>query len=280
VNELIKFDVVLDTEVKSFNCTLFEYKDKPVLLTYQVAYLLNIDSDSVTYNFNSHIDEFEEDDDYFKLEGDTLRDFKGYIKNVTVHGSGHDTGFARLVENINRISKLYLWTEEGVSNHAKISNSKNAWKIFKVIKKVYFKVRDGNQISVLQKQLSEVYTMVNNLSNSFNSLAIVVKEQKPKVDAFNMFMSTGNYLSMEEVAKAISDKFGNGKIMGKNNLLQYLRTKQVLTKTNLPYQRFIDSKLFGVHIKTYDNGQKYSQVAVSSNGMLAIISSLKKDNFI
>jgi len=276
VNELIKFDVVLDSEVKSFSCTLLEYKDKPVLMSQQLATILGVEHKTIRNNFNNHIDEFEEDEDFFKLEGEELAEFKNYIKNVTL-SPAHTMG---AVENINNYSKLYLWTEEGVSNHAKISNSKNAWKIFKVIKKVYFKVRDGNQISVLQKQLSEVYTMVNNLSNSFNSLAIVVKEQKPKVDAFNMFMSTGNYLSMEEVAKAISDKFGNGKIMGKNNLLQYLRTKQVLTKTNLPYQRFIDSKLFGVHIKTYDNGQKYSQVAVSSNGMLAIISSLKKDNFI
>lgn len=283
MNELIKFDVTIDSEIKSFSCPLLEYKDKPVLISTQLAYILDIEHKTIRNNFNNNIDEFEEDEDFFRLEGEELAEFKKYIKNITFPNDAQGID----VDSLNKINKLYLWTEEGVSNHAKISNSKNAWKIFKVIKKVYFKTRDSNQISVLRNQLSDVMTNLNTmassiitLTSSVNDLTVIVTNQKPKVDAYELFLTTHNYLDIEAVAKSISDKYGKGKIIGKNNLLKYLRAKGVLTKTNLPMQKYIDNRMFGVYVKTYDYGRKYSQAVVSSDGMIAIINSLKKDKFI
>ena len=139
---------------------LLEYKDKPILLSHQLAYLLGIDSNSINYNYNSHIDEFEENEDFFKLESEDLQSFKKYLKDVTFD----DVVMTRFVESMIRINKLYLWTEEGVANHAKISNSKNAWKIFKVIKKYYFKNKNSNQLVTLQNQLSSLVQTVTDLT--------------------------------------------------------------------------------------------------------------------
>jgi phage antirepressor YoqD-like protein len=82
------------------------------------------------------------------------------------------------------------------------------------------------------------------------------------------------------LSKAISNKSGNGKIIGKYTLLSYLRKKGVLTKTNLPKQDYINRKLFAVRINTYTNGQQYSQALVTPIGFQTIIHNLKKDNLL
>lgn len=274
MNELIKFDVELDSEIKSVSVPLIEYKERPILLSYQLANLFGIEPKSINSNFNNNISEFDMDDDYYVLESTELQNFKNYLKNMSTDSSQ----FSSIVDNVNKASRLYLWTEEGVANHAKISNSKNAWKIFKVIKKYYFKNKNENQIVVLRNQLSSVMQNMITLSDSVNTLTNVVKSHQPIVVAYNQFMSSQNYLDIEAVAKSISDI--HNKVIGKNTLLDYLRKKQIFTKSNLPYQQYINNKLFSVHVKVYDDGQKYSTAVVTSRGIAAIIKSLKNDKLL
>ncbi len=132
----------------------------------------------------------------------------------------------------------------------------------------------NSKLNTQSEALIQVSNQMAVMTNQLQILDTTVKNQKPMVDAFRDFLSANNYLDIEAVVKAISVKYGK---IGKNELLKYLRKKQVFTKTNLPYQQYINQKLFDVYIKTYANGQNYSQAVVSPRGLLAIIHSLKRD---
>lgn len=115
------------------------------------------------------------------------------------------------------------------------------------------------------------------LTTEVNQIKSIVIEQQPKVAMYNQFMSSTNSMSIEEVAKSIS----NGKIVGRNRLFEYLRNKKVFNNNNYPYQKYINSKLFEVVIKTYTDSQNrihsYSQVKATPRGVTAIVTSLKAD---
>jgi hypothetical protein len=192
MNELIKFEVEVDSEIKSVSVPLIEYKGVPVVFSGQLATLFEVDPKTITNNFNKNITEFTENEDYFALEYEELSDFKNYIQNSNLDRAPGTCS----VDNLSRISKLYLWTEEGVANHAKISNSKNAWKIFKVIKKYYFKNKNSNQLMTLQNQLSSLVQTVGDLTKNVSDLTVLVTNQRPKVLEYDRFLSTNNFYDM------------------------------------------------------------------------------------
>ena len=76
-----------------------------------------------------------------------------------------------------------------------------------------------------------------------------VLELKPKADFFDAVANSKTAVSLGDVAKVLGIKG-----LGRNNLFELLRTKGVLNKDNIPYQRFIDNGYFRVIEQKYTKG--------------------------
>lgn len=90
----------------------------------------------------------------------------------------------------------------------------------------------------------------------------MIEEMKPKAEKFDLLMDSSNYQTMEQAAKPIN--------IGRNNLFKLLREKKILTKSNLPYQQYIDLGYFVVkeNPTVINNGsQLYSQTYVTAKGI-------------
>ena len=75
----------------------------------------------------------------------------------------------------------------------------------------------------------------------------VIEEQKPKVEFYNDVADSNGAHTMDEVAKILS-YYG----LGRNRLFEFLRNKKVFNMNNIPYQKYMDMKLFKVVERSYN----------------------------
>lgn len=64
-------------------------------------------------------------------------------------------------------------------------------------------------------------------------------EQQPKVEMFDLAMSSKDLIDMQEVAKSIGFEY-----LGRNKIFDILREKGILDSRNYPYQRYVNEKYF------------------------------------
>lgn len=78
-------------------------------------------------------------------------------------------------------------------------------------------------------------------NNQLSSKQLMIDAMKPKVEFFDQVASSKDAVEMGKVAKVL-----NIPGFGRNKLFDFLRSKGVLMKDNLPYQRYCDSRHFRV----------------------------------
>ena len=87
------------------NIIPIEFKNQRILTTKQLAEQFGTNEQNISKNFTRNSERFAEGKHYFKLEGEELKQFKGYVLND---------------ESLKFVSVLYLWTDRGAARHAKI----------------------------------------------------------------------------------------------------------------------------------------------------------------
>jgi hypothetical protein len=120
-----------------------EFKNKRIITTKLLAEQFETNEQNISRNFTRNQDRFIEGKHYFKLEGNELKNFKGYVLND---------------DTLKYASILYLWTEKGVARHAKMLETDEAWKVYEDLEDTYFKVKD-NQLQLsgdMSKQIAEI----------------------------------------------------------------------------------------------------------------------------
>lgn len=75
-------------------------------------------------------------------------------------------------------------------------------------------------------------------------LAAQVEKEKPMVAFYHKVAATDDTLSLNETAKILG--------IGRNKMMIQMRGDGILTAKNLPYQRYLDAKLFEVALKSID----------------------------
>lgn len=110
--------------------TVIEYQAKRVLTTQQLAAVYETDSKFINNNYNRNQERFIERRDFYKLEGEELKAFKGAHLDD---------------ESLKFVSILYLWTERGANRHCKILDSDKAWQQFDLLEETYFKVKSESK---------------------------------------------------------------------------------------------------------------------------------------
>lgn len=106
------------------NLPVIFWQNQAVITTDSLASVYEVDVNNIQANFNNNKARFEEGKHFFKLEGESLREFK---KSLTENNS-----VSRQVRN------LILWTERGTVRHAKMLGTDQAWDVQEKLEQFYF----------------------------------------------------------------------------------------------------------------------------------------------
>lgn len=103
-----------------------------------------------------------------------------------------------------------------------------------------------------------------------------IAEMKPKAEFADTVADSRGALNMGEFAKIVHTTYPN---MGRNKLLAFLRDQKILTKGNIPYQKFVNANYFRVIESVKGgNGVNFNQVStlILPKGQFFILDLLKK----
>lgn len=101
-------------------------------------------------------------------------------------------------------------------------------------------------------------------------------EMKPKAEFADTVADSRGALNMGDFAKIVHTTYPN---MGRNKLLAFLRGQKILTKGNIPYQKFINANYFRVIESVKGgNGVNFNQAStlILPKGQFFILDLLKK----
>ena len=104
----------------------------------------------------------------------------------------------------------------------------------------------SNKFSIPQTY-SEALLLASNQAKQIEEQNIQLEEQKPKVEFFDQVTDSTDAVDMAQCAKVLN--MG----IGRNRLFDFLRSRNILDRHNVPYQNFIDLGYF----RTIE--QKYSK---------------------
>lgn len=121
-----------------------EHQNRRVLTTLQLAEAYGTDARRISENFNANKDRYKYGKHYFLLEGPVLKAFSMQYGNSV---------------SVNRVSKLYLWTEVGAWMHAKSLNTDKAWEAYEYLVDDYYKKNE--MIAQLYQLSPEVRALIN-----------------------------------------------------------------------------------------------------------------------
>ena len=116
--------------------------DEVVLTTGQLAEFYETDVKIISQNFLRNKVRFTEGKHYFKLEGETLKNFNCILQNEE-----HNSSISPMTRT------LYLWTRKGVMRHCKMLSTDKAWSVFEKMEDTFFRV-GANDMDTIKKEIS------------------------------------------------------------------------------------------------------------------------------
>ena len=132
-------------------------------------------------------------------------------------------------------------------------------------------IYEGGQNAIIaSKQLAELEK---------KPLLDKIEKDKPKVTFADSIIESSDTIDISKLAKLVKDE---DIPLGRNKLFEWLRNEGYLMKDNVPYQKYIDLKIFEIKEYTYKTpyGTKLgTKTLVTPKGQIYIIEKLK-DKFI
>lgn len=132
---------------------------KRVLTTAQIAGAYGTEPRIINNNFGRNISRYKAEKHYFLLEGTDLKEFK----------RNH-----QFDESLNRVNKLYLWTEKGAWLHAKSLNTDQAWDAYEMLVDEYYTIQEN--VVPLSKDQALV-TVLRTTADLVEGHESIIKEQ-------------------------------------------------------------------------------------------------------
>ena len=166
-----------------------EYAGNIVLTTEQLAQAYECDAKRISENFSRNANRFEEGQHYFKLEGDTLREFK--MTNP------------QIAEQSLRAPVMYLWTRRGASRHSKMLGTDKAWEMFDQLEENYF--NQQSKALTLDEQMAQGLLAAQKLLDTTRlELAQskqIINELQPKASYYDLILQSKSLMSVSKIAK-------------------------------------------------------------------------------
>ncbi|KLV23045.1 antirepressor [Niallia circulans] len=132
---------------------------KRVLTTAQLAGAYGTEPRIINNNFGRNISRYKAEKHYFLLEGTDLKEFK----------RNH-----QFDEALNRVNKLYLWSEKGAWFHAKSLNTDRAWDAYEMLVDEYYTIQEN--VVPLSKDQALV-TVLRTTADLVEGHESIIKEQ-------------------------------------------------------------------------------------------------------
>ncbi|EEC7217439.1 ORF6N domain-containing protein [Escherichia coli] len=133
----------MTTQVSVETLSTITYKQIPVITTELLAHLYGTEAIRIRQNHHENKGRFIEEKHFFKLEGETLREFK------------HRVAFNYSVKIARNVRSLILWTERGAARHAKMLETDQAWEVFEKLEDCYFSPGKAEQHPQIQQQFTD-----------------------------------------------------------------------------------------------------------------------------
>ena len=196
-----------------------------------------------TINVNESMTSLEIAEVTGKEHKSIMRDIRVLSEQVT-EKDGYKFVLMSYVDSYNRSQPMYkLGKKECLllaSGYDPILRAKiiNRWE------ELEFKERE---IFKIPQTLSEALYLAASQAKKIEEQNIQLEEQKPKVEFFDQVTDSTDAVDMAQCAKVLN--MG----IGRNRLFDFLRSRNILDRHNVPYQNFIDLGYF----RTIE--QKYSK---------------------
>lgn len=170
-----------------------EYHDQRIITTKVLAEQFGTDEKNISKNFTRNEGRFQEGKHYYKIEGEELKEFKGYHLND---------------ESLKFVSVLYLWTEKGAARHAKILETDEAWQVYEALEDTYFRVK--NQAKKIEGGGMKVITL---LHAEIGELINITSTHGQRIESLEntMTIDYSQQLVLQQIAKYVAVEAMGGK---------------------------------------------------------------------
>ncbi len=139
-------------------------------------------------------------------------------------------------------------------------------------------VEEDDDATIMAKALLVAQKTIDKKQEIIDRQQKLIESQRPKVEFADAVSESEDEIDVETMAKLLAKE--DIKI-GRNRLFDILKTLNILMKTNLPYQRFLDSGYFRVieckKYNKYDNKPRlYKKTLITGKGQLYITKKVKE----
>lgn len=123
-----------------------EFNKQRIMTTKVLAEEFGTEEGNIQKNFSNNEKRFSEGKHYYKLEGQTLKEFKNSLPN-------------EIREPLKYAPVLYLWTDRGAARHAKILDTDEAWEIYEELEENYFNPKENKPTCIEDVLISSLQEM-------------------------------------------------------------------------------------------------------------------------
>lgn len=143
----MKFEIKESVVVNGVNVREILVDGVPYINTAKLAEVYGTKVGNIYDNFTNNLSRFENVKHFIKLEGEHLQRFKNVLEKSRYESmcstNQKKSGYSNNEELIkDRTPSLYLWSERGALNHAKMLNTDEAWNHFDLLVEFYFDNRN------------------------------------------------------------------------------------------------------------------------------------------
>ena len=167
-------------------------------------------------------------------------------------------------------------TEGGFYELMMLSRKPIAKSFKKEVKKVLHELRTNGEVRAnydIPKTYADALQLAANQAKQIEEQTKLIEEQKPKADFYDAVTGSKDAVDMKECAKILN--MG----IGRNRLFEFLRSRSILDRKNLPYQIFIDKGYFRTVETSYTKSDGTNciniKTVVYQKGMEYIINLIK-----
>lgn len=254
--------------------------------------------ESTKYNqyFNletlAHLDLIMEDKEYWmtslqladisgRLHKNVLQDIE---RDLIIKKEIYENKIERMEDEIFTGLKFQLSAKEDIIDGlSKIKIKEDVYKDSSGKENKYYKLNRNAALFCLAR-----YNFITQVYVNKRFLDYVDKENeelKDKADKYNKTMESKGTFSVGTAAKIIKAKDKKGRLIGRNKLFEFLRNFGLLQHEkgshNIPYQNWIQNKLFEIVMKKNEkNGGISAVVRITALGLDTIINLLKEEGYI
>lgn len=200
-----------------------------------------------------------------------------YQVSMMVKKVDDDEKAIKSLYTLGGIQETWVLTEDGLYECCMRSTKPIAKEIKKEIKKYLKSIRLTGAAIPAGREMDMVNYYFSGLSSDLQGKIVteLIEKNKELQEFYDDLMNTEGLMNMNIVSKEL-----NG--IGLKNLYTYLRSKKILfykQKINVPYQRFIDQKLFAVKETPCKDGVKRPTTYATKKGLEYIRKHLRKDGY-